>query len=291
MSYPAWLKDNDENYRFLLKKYSAYSDEQAIWSSSFSCKNADSDSGLLNLKETYCLDKLSQNRTDVDTCLKAMEWTFCQLASAEQEEFAGPLRALEILKFSRTRRVTVNCLCHATVLTEVLLALGFKARAISCLPIDLVPIDNHVVIVVFIASLNKWVMLDPSLCCYIKDEEGTMLSLREIRECLIGDKPLEICRHSRFQRSGAPNSSFTSFDSHEYRVYLMKNLFRFMSRCVQSASLPAPGDIYYSLVPKGFLVPNTEQAHTERGTRIIRFTDNADFFWQHEEPLEENNDL
>ncbi|MDR1324640.1 MAG: hypothetical protein LBK00_01215 [Treponema sp.] len=145
MSYPAWLKDNDENYRFLLETYSTYSGKQAIWSGSFSCKNADSDSDLLNLKETYKLDKLAQYRNDVDTCLKAMEWTFYQLASIKQEEFTSHLCASEILDFSRTNHVIINCLCHATVLTEVLLALGFKARALLCLPIDLVPADNHVV--------------------------------------------------------------------------------------------------------------------------------------------------
>lgn len=67
-----------------------------------------------------------------------------------QSDYNGKLNACEILKYCNNNRTTVNCLCHATVLTEILLALGFNARKISCLPIDVVPFDNHVVTRVFV---------------------------------------------------------------------------------------------------------------------------------------------
>jgi hypothetical protein len=297
MLYPDWLRDNYENYRCLLKKYADYSPEQPPWDSSFICTTVKTDAGLRRLKETYRLEKLGRNRDALNTCLKAMEWTFFQLLHSEKQEFAGPFCALDILNFSKTNRVTVNCLCHAMVLTEVLLALGFRARAIMCLPVDLVPLDNHVVTEVYAAPPGRWIMLDPALCCYVQDEAGTILSLREIRERLTADKPLDVRLYGRFQHSGAPNL-FAPFDPLEYRGYLIKNLFRFMSRHVQGAVPAAPGDLYYSLVPSGYLVPNTEQTHTEGGTKIIRFTDNADFFWRDgalgkalDEVPGENNDL
>jgi hypothetical protein len=288
MMYPDWLRDQYENYRFLLKKYSGYSDERAAWPGCFSYENTESNHALQILKEKYRLDRLTRNRNDLDTCLRAMEWTFCQLASNKQQEFAGPLCAMEILNFSRAHHVTVNCLCHATVLTEVLLALGFKARTVLGLPADLVPTDNHVVTEVYVEPLSRWIMLDAALCCYVQDENGVILSLQEIRERLTADRPLDIRPYGRFQKIGAPNSS-ALFDPQEYRLYLTKNLFRFMSRYVQGTVPPAAGDIYYSLVPRGYLVPNTEQVHTEGGTKIIRFTDNADFFWRSEELLGEGH--
>ncbi|MDR2177564.1 MAG: transglutaminase-like domain-containing protein [Treponema sp.] len=291
MIYPDWLGDNYENYRYLLKHYATYSHEQPPWNSSFVCTTVETDAGLRYLKEAYRLDKLVHNsKGDFDTCLKAMEWTFCQLLSREKQEFAGPLCALEILNFSRTNHVTVNCLCHATVLTEVLLALGFRARALMCLPIDLVPLDNHVVTEVYVSSLDRWIMLDPALCCYAQDEKGITLSLQEIRERLIDDRPFNVCPYGRFQHSAAPNS-FAPFDPQEYRGYLMKNLFRFMSRNVQGAAPAAPGDIYYSLVPAGYLAAPVEQTHTHGGTKIVRVTDNADFFWRSEGFLGESNGL
>jgi hypothetical protein len=278
--YPEWLRANYENYRFLLKKFSVYSDEKVAWSSSFSCKNAVSDSALRNLKERYTLDKLFQSKNDVDACLKAMEWTFCHLLHKDFGEFTGSLHALEILDFSRSKRVTLNCLCHAIVLTEVLLAMGFRARSISCLPIDVVPSDNHVVTMVFIPGLDKWVMLDSALCCYIIDRNGTMLSIPEIRQCLIDDISLEICVYSRFLNTKSPVSSYAAFDKSEYLAYLYKNFFRFMSCAVQSAG-PVPGDnIFYMLVPDGYLAHNTEQKNGfEAESMTTRLTNNAGFFW------------
>jgi hypothetical protein len=179
MLYPDWLTDHYENYRFLLKKYDRYSDEKVVWSGSFSCETAETNRDLQTLKEKYHLDRLAQNRNDIDTCLEAMEWTFCHLLYQEQQEFTGELTALEILDFSQSNRAGVNCLCHATVLTDVLLALGFKARTVSCLPIDLIPLDNHVITTVYIASISKWIMLDPALCCYITDKKGVFCLYRK----------------------------------------------------------------------------------------------------------------
>jgi hypothetical protein len=287
MLYPAWLRVNYENYRFLLKKFSVYSDEETAWAGSFSCKDSATDSGLQNLKEKYALDKLAQGKNDVDACLKAMEWTFCRLLYKDSGEFIGNLHAMEILDFSRSNRVSLNCLCHATVLTEVLLAMGFKARSISCLPIDVVPSDNHVVTMVFIPSLDKWVMLDSALCCYITDSNGTMLSIPEIRQCLVDDSPLEVCVYNRFLNTKSPASSYAAFDKSEYLTYLYKNFFRFMSCAVQCAS-PIPGDhIFYMLTPDGYLAHNTEQK-TE--TMTTRLTNNAGFFW-YGKAKEKNNEV
>jgi Leucine-rich repeat (LRR) protein len=286
--YPQWIRDNFEYYRFLLKKFCGYSDIKPYWDSSFSCANAAVNPVLQILKEKYRLDTLERNRNDLDTCLKAMEWTFCRLLYREKQEFTGPLNALEILEFSKSNRVTVNCLCHATVLTEVLLALGFKAKTISCLPIDLIPIDNHVITTVYISSLDRWIMLDPALCCYITDSKKTILSIPEIRRNLISDIPLEVCIHSRFQNAGLPDAGFSTFDKSEYIAYLHKNFFRFMS-----SRIPGPvhdDPVFYLLVPDGFLPPDTEQKNTQRdGVITVRITNNENFFW-YNEAKEEGND-
>jgi hypothetical protein len=207
-----------------------------------------------------------------------MEWTFCQLLHREQREFTGPFHATEIVEFSRSNHAGVNCLCHATVLTEVLLALGFKARTVSCLPIDLVPFDNHVITTVYIGGLRKWIMLDPALCCYITDANKALLSIPEIRRYLIDDAPLEVCTVSRVRDAKLPDSGFSSFDKTEYLAYLYKNFFRFMS-----CSVPGPVDnrpVFYLLVPDGFLPPNVEQKITQKdGAVAVRITNSDDFFW------------
>jgi hypothetical protein len=276
--YPQSIRENFENYRILLKQFPHYSAANPRWAWSFSYTNIAADQSLQALKKTYRLDSLTRNGNGLETCLKAMEWTFYRLLHRDSREFYGPFNALGILDFSIANRVTVNCLCHATVLTEVLLALGFKARMVSCLPVDLDPMDNHVVTTVYIPGLNKWVMLDPALCCYITNQDGIILSIPEIRQDFIDDAPLEICVGGRFRNLKAPDSVSSSFDKTEYRAYLHKNFFRFMS-----AERPGPvrdGAVFYVLVPAGFLEPNTEQTVTNKGgAQIHRITNNADFFW------------
>jgi hypothetical protein len=264
---------------------------KAAWFSSFSCRNAAGDDALRNLKVKYGLERLAHNRNELETCLKAMEWTFCCLLHKEYREYSGKLHALEILEFSQSNKVTLNCLCHARVLTEVLLALGYKARTISCLPIDVVPKDNHVITTVYITGLGRWVMLDPALCCYVTDKKGTMLSIPEIRQDLIDDTPLEVCVYSRFANTGSPESGYSAFDKTEYLAYLYKNLFRFMSCAVQGAD-PAPGDdIFYHLIPDGYLAHNTEQkSGTGEESTTIRLTNNDNFFW-YSEAKEEYDDI
>jgi hypothetical protein len=172
----------------------------------------------------------------------------------------------------------------------VLLALGFKARMVSCLPVDLLPMDNHVVTTVYIPNLTKWIMLDPALCCYITDKDGLILSIPEIRNNLIDETPLEVCIRGRFRNLKAPDSGIASFDKAEYLAYLHKNFFRFMS-----AERPGPirdGAVFYLLVPAGFLEPNREQAVTNKDrTQINRITNNDDFFWYAEAKGEVSGDV
>lgn len=195
--YPQWILDNKDDYVYLLKKFKDYSSGSSSWNECYKIADS-SDEGLMNLKSKYNLNNLTVNNNEIKQCLMAMDWTFQHLLFKTRAEFNEKLSATNILEFSRKNHKTVNCLCHATVLTEVLLSLGFATRKISCLPIDIVPFDNHVVTVVFIKSLSKWIMLDPSMSCYVTDDEGNILSLSEIRCNLINDKRIYIKTFSRF---------------------------------------------------------------------------------------------
>ncbi len=74
--YPEWILKNRENYEFILKNNRKYSISQSIWTKSYFCKSITDDEGLKNLKRQYHLDRLNKNRTDLELCFKAMEWTF-----------------------------------------------------------------------------------------------------------------------------------------------------------------------------------------------------------------------
>lgn len=278
--YPKWILDNKHNYEYILKHNREYSTIPSLWTRSFVCSSAINDEGLKYLKNYYKLDRLKQGRSDLDICLRAMDWTFQNLLSKTQDDYSGVLNASDILKYCENSRTTVNCLCHATVLTEVLLALGFTARKVSCLPIDVVPVDNHVVTNVYVPSLGKWIMLDPSMCCYITDCDQNILSISEIRDYLIQSKGIYLHTYCRFSNLKVGFGKSYTLNPSDYITYLLKNLFRFLTRSTQDSKATKDNDIFYMLVPKDYLLSNNIQySFIENANVELRITDNESFFW------------
>ena len=123
-------------------------------------------------------------------------------------------------------------------------------------------------------------MLDPSMACYVTDDEGNILSLSEIRCNLINDKRIYIKTFRRFPTLNMPIKKQLELNHQEYIVYLYKNLFRFVSRSVQSSAVTKNKDVFYMLVPKGFLETNTVQKGVVGDAEVeLRITDDDNFFW------------
>lgn len=94
-----------------------------------------------------------------------------------------PLEALSLLAYSLDNpRQGVNCRCKGQILNEMCLALGIYARKVWIMPYSRYDDDCHVVNEVWDSSLGKWVMLDITNNQYWIDENGTPLSVLEIRE-------------------------------------------------------------------------------------------------------------
>lgn len=280
--YPQWILDNKENYKSLLKHFESYSKKNSIWEQNFTFSNCSIDPNLLELYEDNNLISLKKKRNDFEVCLRAMEWTFHHLMAHQFSDYSGELNAKNILKFKKESHVTVNCLCHATVLVELLLALNIKARKVSCMPIDVVPIDNHVVVEAYVHSLGKWIMLDPSMCCYITNSDDKPLSISEIRKCLIYENNINIQTYSRFSNLTFKSNKSLKLDSNEYITYLYKNFFRFVMRENQNSIATKEGDVFYMLVPKGYFYENTSQRiFIEDAMVEMRITNNDKFFWNY----------
>lgn len=94
-----------------------------------------------------------------------------------------PFEALSLLDYSLDNpRQGVNCRCKAQILNEMCLALGIYARKVWIMPYSKYDNDCHVVNEVWDSALGKWVMLDITNNQYWIDENGTPLSVLEIRE-------------------------------------------------------------------------------------------------------------
>lgn len=82
--------------------------------------------------------------------------------------------------------------------------------------------DCHVITVVYSNTLNKWVWVDPTFDLFVMDENGTMLSIAEVRERIRNDKPLQINDYA--------NWNHRSSQTKEYYIdhYMAKNLYYLM---------------------------------------------------------------
>lgn len=266
------------NYYFFLKSYKKY-EHNIRFDINFKYYNSNNDIGLKHLYEKYEFNKVVGESNKFVAALKLMNWTFNHILHQDMAEYSGTNSAIDILEYSRTKKVTLNCLCFSTVLTEILLSMGYHARKVYCISCDVSPSENHVVVEVYIDELKKWVMLDPTISGYISDNEGLPLSICEIREKLIKGEKLENCYYSRFA-STFGMSKKSDFREDEYMAYLCKDFFRFLICENQDSGALQLDENYWMLVPKGYLEPNVDTFNHAGHQCMAKVTNNELDFWR-----------
>lgn len=176
--------------------------------------------------------------------------------------------AIDIYNYNRATGQGVNCRQLAISLCDMYLAMGYKARVVTCLPADPNDYECHVINTVYSESLQKWLYIDPTMDAWVMDENGTMLSIAEVRERLINDQPLVLCETA--------NWNHESQQTKEYylETYMAKNLYYFVCK---NRSCFNPESIYRNtqqedirLIPAGFVNDNFGPAAT---------TTNPEVFW------------
>ncbi len=108
-----------------------------------------------------------------------------------------------------------NCRLHSILLHELLLASGITNRFVTCLPVDSLDTDCHVVNIVWLPEQQKWAMIDSDMQAFITSPEGDPLSLEEMRARYIADEPMVV--HQLLDQS---NTDY-------YVSYWAKNLYWF----------------------------------------------------------------
>lgn len=176
--------------------------------------------------------------------------------------------AIDIYNYNRSTGNGVNCRQLALSLCDMYLSMGYKARVVTCLPADPNDYECHVINAVYSETLNKWLYIDPTMDAWVMDENGTMLSIAEVRERLINDQPLVLCETANWNHENPQSKEYY------LETYMAKNLYYFVCKnrsCFNQES------IYYDtqnedvrLIPVGFVNDNFGKAAT---------TTNPDIFW------------
>lgn len=206
----------------------------------------------------YNLRRLKKE-SEFDTQIAILRWVHEKLFYGQYLECDVTPKAKNILEYAKENRTTVNCFHHAIVLTQTLLALGFRARTITCLQSDGFPFDNHVVTEVYSSIYNKWYLLDATICSYFKCKGEPPLSLIDLRYCFINGLDTVCVFQSRLMKT--LNKNFTSnniYDYNKYKNVLIYNLY-ILEYYIENTNIHIE-DKCIRLVPEKYMLDNVVKA-------------------------------
>ncbi|MCF0136045.1 MAG: hypothetical protein HUJ69_06440 [Lachnospiraceae bacterium] len=268
------IEEYHEDYLYLLEKYSFYGKPGMVFDenvkNSYITKDCDDD--LRILFEKYNLARFYK-RNEKNRFAGLVRLTWMMLANGHASgHYSGRERAMDILAYSVKDRVLVNCRQYAVVLTELLLALGEKARVLCCMPPDLYPSENHTMSVVYSTELEGWIPLDAANCCMFEDEKGKPLTVNELRKRLAASDEIWVNNCFRDRDRGQRVSPMGS----QFRHYLVKNFFRFYINVTEFGENKP--EIILHLIPDGFLSEGKKMM-LSGDKRMLYTTSNQEWFW------------
>jgi Transglutaminase-like superfamily len=181
------------------------------------------DSVLVALRKNFNLDSIAGFGNTTSRLLNLLHWVHNTVGHDGQNASGlKNINANSIIEAARKKNIGVSCGELATALNDCYLAMGFHSRKVYCFPKDSLKtdLDSHVINVVYLSSKNKWIWLDPTNDAYVMDEKGELLSIDEVRERLILNKPLIVNPDANWNH----RTSMTK----EYYLdnYMAKNLYR-----------------------------------------------------------------
>lgn len=127
--------------------------------------------------------------------------------------------AIDLYNYYKATGNGVNCRMLALTLCDLYLAMGYKARVVTCLPADPHDPDCHVINAVWSETMQKWLYIDPTMDAWVMDENGTMLSIAEVRERLIDGRELVLCPTANWNHENPQTKEYY------LETYMAKNLY------------------------------------------------------------------
>ena len=252
--------EDDVNILINNKKYDSVISQPLNFTYDFS------DDSLKKLRTEYKLEKIAGNGSEFIRLLRTTFWVSSTLSFGKSN--LEPFDSLKILELTG-RGLKSNCFVAATVLAECFLSLGFKARMIRCMPLDLRFNECHCMTIAYLQSLNKFVAFDPAMGGCYTNNHGDPMSILEIRDAIINDRDINI------------RSIFPNIDIAKVKPYLAKNLVRFQSHKDNKygCELNQPYDIMINLNPITLQIKNKIAIANQKKIEHI-FIYNENIFWE-----------
>ena len=247
--------DQEYNYLNVLRQSPAYS-AQPLQNAPVFTYASPTDSNLVRVREFFKLDSIAGNGDELSRIKNIMYWLHDEIPHNGSGGFPSntPRNAIDLYKACKSQQRGLNCRGLALVLSELYLAMGWPARALTCQSkkYDTDP-DCHVIDMVWSRDLNKWIWMDPSFAAFVTDENGLLLHPGEVRQRLIDNKPLVLNEDANW------NHKSIQTKEHYLEEYMAKNLYFLSVYQHNKFGLESPEtnrENYYTLAPEGSEGPN-----------------------------------
>lgn len=272
---------NVGDYQYILRKAAKYNPADQRSLPKFTYQSAD-DPNLVALRKAFNLDSIAGEGSDVLKILNLCHWIHTLIPHDGNHDNPVVKNAMSMIRECKQDNRGLNCRGLATVLNECYLSLGIRSRLITCLPKDSlgVDMDCHVINMVFVPSLDKWIWVDPTFDAYVMNEKGDLLSIEEVRQRIIDDQPLIINPNANWNNRTSQNKEYYLF------TYMAKNLY--LLECPVNSQYDLETrekgkDVaYIQLLPLDYFKqgPDKEERLLGEKGRIIQYkTNNPALFW------------
>ena len=266
--YQALLAEvKDRQPLSVLKKSAPYAQDAVKMDTPFRYESKDSKC-LSVVREYFKLDSVAGQGDELSKIINLLHFAHDNMRHDGGNRAFAEMDAIDLYNYCKTTGKGINCRQLAISLCEMYLSMGIPARYVTCMPADPLDYECHVINTVWSEQLQKWLWIDPTFDAWVTDENGTMLSIAEVRERLIKDQPLVLCETA--------NWNHESQQTKEYYLgyYMAKNLYYFVCKKYsrfnpESDYRPNPAEEDIRLIPVGF-VNNNWKCDT---------TTDPDFFW------------
>ena len=245
---------NDRQPLSVLKKSAPYSKDTAQQDILFRYQPKES-KNLRMVRDYFKLDSVVGQGDELSKIINLLHFAHDNIRHDGGNQAFAELDAIDLYNYYKTTGKGVNCRQLAISLCEMYLSMGIPARYVTCMPADSLDYECHVINTVWSEQLQKWLYIDPTMDAWVTDENGTMLSIAEVRERLINGQPLVLCETA--------NWNHESQQTKEYylETYMAKNLYYFVCKKLNRFN---PESLYRNndpaddvrLIPVGFVNNN-----------------------------------
>ncbi len=266
--YQALLAEvKDRQPLSVLKKSAPYAQDTVKMDTPFRYESKDSKC-LSVVREYFKLDSVAGQGDELSKIINLLHFAHDNMRHDGGNRAFAEMDAIDLYNYCKTTGKGINCRQLAISLCEMYLSMGIPARYVTCMPADPLDYECHVINTVWSEQLQKWLYIDPTMDAWVMDENGTMLSIAEVRERLVNDQPLVLCETA--------NWNHESQQTKEYYLgyYMAKNLYYFVCKKYsrfnpESDYRPNPAEEDIRLIPVGFVNNNWK----------CDATTDPDFFW------------